>query len=423
MKSFEIQWTALTEKKKESDPETPKLTKALTAMKWAESFSDVMHRCIGSRTIPLSYVIRKDAAPEPVIAPVIAPAKPHAAEFDSIEEELTARASHTHPLFRDDNSALYFKLEEALRGTQFHPTIMKFQRTKNGRMAYFAVVNAHAGDDKWNAEIAKSEDLLHNYEWKGENNFTLEKHIQNHRNAAITLEAAAEHVTYQVPNEYTLVGYLLNSIKCRDPELQAAMAGIKADKDLDGKRYKMDRAIEELQPADPVMRKRKETKRARFADVSDATIADATSIKAPPSKMRTGIGKTGVHLRYYETADYNKLNADQKNELRAWRSTPEGKAALANDKSAPGRRRDGKRQHHNTRASIESVIDERFNARLKAIEDEREKDRHVNVLLAALEQQTPKRQAIVGSASELPNSNAMNNAKEYLKSILNKSKN
>lgn len=30
-------------------------------------------------------------------------------------------------------------------------------------------------------------------------------------------------------------------------------------------------------------------------------------------------GKTGVHLRYYKRAEYNKLSSEQKDELREWR--------------------------------------------------------------------------------------------------------
>ena len=431
MKNFEVQWKVLSGKKDESDPETPKLTKALTAMKWAESFSDVMHRCVGSRTIPLAYVLRKDEVPEPAVAPVASAGKPHAAEYVSIEEELIARATHTHPLYRDDNAALYFKLEESLRGTVYHPTILKFQKTKNGRSAYFALINAHAGDDKWNAEIERCEDLLHNFEWKGENNFSLEKHIQNHRNAAITLEAAAEHITYQVPNEYMLIGYLLNSIKSHDPELHAAMTEIKADKDPNGKRFKMDKAIEELQPADPGARKRKDTKRSHFADVSgmEANISDTVVSKSSTVRLKNGIGRTGVHFRFYEDNDYRKLSSEQKKELKVWRQSPEGKAAVAAERGKSVGRRSGKRKHgkdqrNNQRASIESVVELKLTARLKTIECECEHGKHLNVLLAALDNKmTSKTNGIVSATNVPPTNEAMVEAKKYLSSLLAKSKN
>jgi hypothetical protein len=49
------------------------------------------------------------------------------------------------------------------------------------------------------------------------------------------MQAAAEHITYQLPNEHSLrVGYLLDAIQCSDAGLQVTMASIKTDKDPDG---------------------------------------------------------------------------------------------------------------------------------------------------------------------------------------------
>ena len=50
-----------------------------------------------------------------------------------MESELIARAAHTHALFRDDNSVVYYHLEEATRGTSYAASIKPFQRGKDGR--------------------------------------------------------------------------------------------------------------------------------------------------------------------------------------------------------------------------------------------------------------------------------------------------
>jgi hypothetical protein len=55
-----------------------------------------------------------------------------------------------------------------------------FQRAKNGREAYLSIRNQYAGKDKWEAEIKQQDDLLHNREWKGQSNFTLEKFVSQH---------------------------------------------------------------------------------------------------------------------------------------------------------------------------------------------------------------------------------------------------
>ena len=87
MKNFDIQWTALKEKKGEDSPETPKISKALPVIKWMEAFQDFLNRKIGNRNIPLAYIIRDEPNP-PAVAPPLAPGQPHSIEHGSVEVEL-----------------------------------------------------------------------------------------------------------------------------------------------------------------------------------------------------------------------------------------------------------------------------------------------------------------------------------------------
>ena len=112
MKNFDIQWTTLKEKKGDDSPETPKISKALPVIKWTEAFQDFLNRKIGNRNIPLAYIIRDEQNP-PAAAPPLAPGQPHSTEHGSVEAELIAQVSHTHALFRNDNSDLCFLSEEA----------------------------------------------------------------------------------------------------------------------------------------------------------------------------------------------------------------------------------------------------------------------------------------------------------------------
>jgi hypothetical protein len=196
----------------------PKITKALPIIKWTEAFRDYLHRVIGVRIIPLAYVIRPEADVPAIGAQ--AAGTPHSIEHGAIEIELIARASHGHPLFREDNSTMYYKIEEATRATPYAASIKPFQKSKNGRGAWLAVLNQYAGKDKWEAEIKRHEKLLHTGEWKGQSNYTLERFIAEHRNAFVSMQAAAENVRYQLPNEHSRVGYLLDAILCNDAGLQ-----------------------------------------------------------------------------------------------------------------------------------------------------------------------------------------------------------
>ena len=116
----------LKERKGNDSPETPKISKVLPVIKWTEAFQDFLNRKIGTRNIPLAYIICDEPNP-PAAAPTLAAGQPHSIEQGSVEAEVIAQALHTHALFRNDNSDLYFLLEEATRGTQYATSIKPFQ--------------------------------------------------------------------------------------------------------------------------------------------------------------------------------------------------------------------------------------------------------------------------------------------------------
>jgi hypothetical protein len=140
IRNFSDQWKALLDRKTAEDPEVPKISKTLTVIKWTEAFDDFLHQAIGVRMIPLAYVTRADTN-VPAAAPALATHRPHSTEHGSVEEELVARANHDHPLFRDDNSKVYYFLEEATRTTSYAASIKPYQRAKNGRGAWNSLVS------------------------------------------------------------------------------------------------------------------------------------------------------------------------------------------------------------------------------------------------------------------------------------------
>ena len=95
IKNFE---EALTDRRENDDPEVPKISKSLPIIKWVEAFWDYCHRKVGMRTIPRAYVIREEVD-VPVDAPPLATNFPHSVAHGSVEGDLIARASHTHPLY------------------------------------------------------------------------------------------------------------------------------------------------------------------------------------------------------------------------------------------------------------------------------------------------------------------------------------
>ena len=106
------------------------------------------------------------------------------------------------------------------------------------------------------------------------------------------MQASAEHVQYQLPNEHSRAGFQLEAIQCSDPGLQAAMASIKTDNGLEGMRNNFEATAAHLLPHDPAARKRSGGQKRGSAQLSSVMDPSPATTKKP------SIGKTGVHFRY-----------------------------------------------------------------------------------------------------------------------------
>ena len=130
----------------------------------------------------LVYVIRDKEDPHAAgPPPVLLPGRPHAAETGSIVEEMIRFASHDHPNVRADNAEVWKLIEEATRGTSYAATIKPYQRGRDGRSAFLALVSQFAGLDEWLVEFKDGEAFLHNGKWKSNGTIPLEHHVSKHR--------------------------------------------------------------------------------------------------------------------------------------------------------------------------------------------------------------------------------------------------
>ena len=403
IKSFSQHWKSLTDRKDESTPDTPKITKTLTVIKWTEAFADFLNRVIGTRTIPLSYVIRADATVAN-IAPPIAANQPYAAEYGSVESELIARASHTHALFRDDNAKVYYYLEEATRTTIYAGSIKPYQKAKDGRGAWKAMVSQYAGEDKWRMELKRQDELLHTYKWKGQANFSLERFVGQHRNAYISMTQCAEHVQFQLPNEQTRVGYLMDAIGCNDAPLQAAMALVRNDP---AKMNSFEETASFLLPHCPVAKKRTAGSKRDIANISDLNASDEKGsdkqVRFSGGKSpKRGIGKSGVHFRFYGLEEYKKLSRAQKEELKEYRDNLEsnGKGRNLGKSNSTSNPKSPKQVSSTIAAQVAKQVKEKMKAiESEAASEEQLKDYIISLVSA---QKTPTKKANVSSANTLP---------------------
>ena len=324
IRNFSQQWKSLMDRKEGDQPEVPKISKELGILRWSEAFKDFLHRCIGARGAPLSYVVRSIVVPQGPLPPTATDC-PHTEANGSVENDLVAFASHDHPLYRDDSKKVYFLLEEASRGTSFAASLKPFQAAKDGREAFLAFMRQFAGKDKWDKELKRCNNLLNTRTWKGQSNFTLERFVSQHRNAFITMQQCSEHVSFQLPNELTRVKYLLDAIDNSNAELQAAIAMIRQDDEADGKMNNFEAAAAYLIPCDPVAKKQQVGSKRPAADISSANIQNRHK------KKKAGMGVTGVELRFHNRAEYNKLNKLQKAELYEWRKSVDSKKESKDD--------------------------------------------------------------------------------------------
>ena len=126
------------------------------------------------------------------------------AALESVVYELVARLSHIGPIFKNDNTSVFMKVEKATHGTSIESTVKAFSRRKDGRGAFLALVANHAGDTKYRAILKKCMNLLQNIKWNGRA-YPLETHVSNHRQSVNEIRECSTHITATVLVSSTLL--------------------------------------------------------------------------------------------------------------------------------------------------------------------------------------------------------------------------
>jgi hypothetical protein len=129
------------------------------------------------------------------------------------------------------------------------------------------------------------------------------------------MEQCSQRVEFQLPNDHTRVGFLLDGIQSSDAGLNAAIAQVRADGNVNGKRSNFESTASFLLPYDPVAKKRQLSSKRDH----DSIISDTTGNIASTFGTKPGLGKSGVHLRYHTKDEYKNLSSEQKLELKEWR--------------------------------------------------------------------------------------------------------
>lgn len=324
LSNFKLEWEDYESLKSQDDPTVPLINDKdndRKVIKWAPIFLDCVSRTFGSRG-PLAYVLR-DAVevPSEIDDPLLD--QSYHGSSGGLLDELIARLPHTGAIFKNDNGTVYMMVEKAARGTSVESTVKSFARRKDGRGAFLAIIANHAGDVKYRSIMKKRMHLLQTLKWNGRA-YPLESHVSNHRNAVDDLRDCSMHITVAVPDEPQRVEYLIDSITCSDSTLQASIGLIRAN--TNNMREDFESAASALIEVDPYRRSNR--------------IGNAGTPSKPANvgsiDFSAGRGTTGVDLRWHSSNDFKKLNDDQKNELRNFMKSQEGKKIMRKSRAAAG---------------------------------------------------------------------------------------
>ena len=319
LKNFKLEWDTYQDLRKQDEPTVPLVTDKdgdRKIIKWVPIFLDCLSRSYGVRG-PLVYILRDDPA-VPAEASDPLDAQSYFGASGSLHDELVARLSHVGPIYKNDNTSVFMKVEKATRGTSVESTVKAFSRRKDGRGAFLALIANHAGDTKYRAILKKRMNLLQNIKWNGRS-FPLETHVSNHRQSVDEIRECSAHITVTVPTQDQRVEYLIDSIACADSTLQAAIGLVRAN--TNNMRNNFEAAATAMIEVDPYRRSQRGTSTKGGATVSAIDFS-------------AGRGSTGVDLRWHHKKEFMSLPAEQRDELSTWIKTNEGRKVIEQSRRA-----------------------------------------------------------------------------------------
>lgn len=297
----------------------PEVTKAYGIMKALDMLPMLLRQILGVSKIPLLYVIRQ--AEVPPALPALGVDVPWSDGHTNLFEDLIEYVPLTGASYAADNALVFQKLQGMVKDTSHASSLKPFQRTQDGRGAYFALQQHNMGESKWDRVIEQAEDMVLKRIWNGNNaRYPLKNHVQKHREANNDMVRASQFIAYDPPNEHTRVNRLLKSIESKDSSVASAKTTILND---NTKRNDFEQAADFLLLAVP---QKKTTQNTHT--VSGLHSEGGNKHRGggggggggrKRGKGKIEIGKTGVELRYYKTSEFHKLPQNMKDELSEWR--------------------------------------------------------------------------------------------------------
>ena len=148
-----------------------------------------------------------------------------------------------------------------------------------------------AGDDSWNAIIARNREVYETAKFTGTGHvYLLWKHVSKFRVAFSQLQLANEQpgVSVTIPNDQTKVQYLLQSIECDNVGLKSRMEIVRSSKAM---KNNLDQTAQYLQEACPVFYRFIKQGGSGGSNTNKSKNATASQLN-----LTQGVGKTVVEF-------------------------------------------------------------------------------------------------------------------------------
>ena len=120
--NFKLKFYDIKECKKK-EVTTPQVSQKLYIVCWTEVFLDLLSRILGARNIPLAFVVRTIGNEDYEALFDMMNDACYAEYVMSLEEELIKRSSYSHPLFKEYNAVVSYRLEEATKSMVYSSSI------------------------------------------------------------------------------------------------------------------------------------------------------------------------------------------------------------------------------------------------------------------------------------------------------------
>ena len=169
----------------------------------------------------------------------------------SIDEDLTATASHLNDSYGDDNRQVYDLFSRYFSRTTYQQYIQPFHRSKDGRSAYMAIRNQALGTSAIETRSNQATNVLIGTKYDGDARFTYDQYVAKHLKAHHDLFLAGETVS-----ELRKVQYFTQGI--RDKRLEQAVLACRQNKS-----YRVSFEETQLFIKDEVLRQRTSNKDRR----------------------------------------------------------------------------------------------------------------------------------------------------------------